>query len=87
MKKLINKIERFICIIVITLTCYFSICKNLILLGKHKISILEFMNNMCDTLDDAFFKAYYVDLIDSDKEFGIMGEIIDIRIKLEMLKA
>lgn len=82
MKKLINQIERLICIIVITLMCYFSICKNLILLGRHKISILEFMRNMCDTLDEAFFKAYYCDLIDADKEFNIMDEIIEIKIKM-----
>lgn len=87
MKKLINQIERLICIIIITLMCYFRICKNLILLGRHKISILEFMLNMCNILDDAFFKAYYCGLIDADKEFSIMDEIIEIKIKLEMLKA
>ncbi len=77
MKKLINQIERLIIIIIITLVCYFSICKNLILLDMHKISILEFKRNICDALYKSDFKAFICGLIDVDTSCDLYDEITD----------
>lgn len=82
MKKLINKIGRLIVFIIITLMCYFSICKDLILLDKNKISMLEFDQKICDTIDKYIFKAYYCDLIDADKAFNISDKIIKIEVNI-----